>query len=123
MAHRDKILIRGLKARGIIGLNDWERREKQEIVVHLTLYGDWTRAGRSDDMADSINYRTVAKAVLAYVESSSHFLVEALAHEIARIAVVDHGAERARVRVEKPGAVRFAAAVGVEIERERRDFA
>ncbi len=122
MPQRDKILIRELKARGIIGLNDWERHEKQEIVIHLTLYGDWRRSGRSDDMADSINYRTVAKAVLAYVEASSHFLVEALAHQIARIAIVDHGAERAVVRVEKPGALRFATSVGVEIDRERADF-
>ena len=123
MADRDKILIRELRCRGIIGLNDWERREKQDIVIHLTLFGDWRRAGESDDMADSINYRTVAKAVLAYVEASSHFLVEALAHQIARIAIVEHGARRALVRVEKPGALRFAASVGVEIERERSDFA
>lgn len=122
VAEGDKILIRDLAVRGIIGLNDWERREKQEIVLNLTLTADLAKAGASDQMADSINYRTLTKAVLAYVETSSHFLVEALATAVARIAVVDFGARRVVVRVEKPGALRFAKSVGVEIERSRSDF-
>jgi len=119
---RDRILIENLLVRGIVGLNDWERVTKQDIVIHLEILGDLSTAGRSDDVADTLNYRTLTKAVIEYVESSEHFLVEALAHEIARIAVTGHGAERVRVRVEKPGALRFAESVGVEIERERSDF-
>jgi len=61
--------------------------------------------------------------VIEYVESSSHYLVESLATALARLCVVEHGAARVRVRVEKPGALRFADSVGVEIERRRRDFA
>ena len=120
---RDKILIRDLMVRGIIGLNDWERKERQDIVVNLTVWSDLAPAGRSDDMNDSLNYRTLAKAVIAHIESSSYFLVEALATAIARIAIVELGAERIQVRIEKPGALRFANSVGVEIERERADFA
>lgn len=123
MAGGDKIVIRDLLLRGIIGLNDWERETEQDILLNLTVFTDLEPAGRSDDMADSLNYRTLTKAIIAYVESSRHYLVEALAAAIARIAVIDHGAERAIVRVEKPGALRFAASVGVEIERERGDFA
>lgn len=122
MSARDKILVENLLVRGIVGLNDWERVKKQDIVVNLEIHGDFTAAGRSDDVADTLNYRTLTKDVIAYVEASSHYLVEALAHEIARIAVIDHGAERVRVRVEKPGALRFAESVGVEIERDRGDF-
>lgn len=122
MSARDKILVENLLVRGIVGLNDWERVKKQDIVVNLEIHGDYTAAGRSDDVADTLNYRTLTKDVIAYVEGSSHYLVEALAHEIARIAVIDHGAERVRVRVEKPGALRFADSVGVEIERDRGDF-
>lgn len=122
MSARDKILVENLLVRGIVGLNDWERVKQQDVVVNLEIYGDFTAAGRSDDVADTLNYRTLTKDVIAYVEGSGHYLVEALAHEIARIAVIDHGAERVRVRVEKPGALRFAESVGIEIERDRSDF-
>lgn len=122
MALRDKILIKNLLLRGIIGLNDWERENEQDILINLTVFTDLSRAGESDEMSDSLNYRTLTKAVIDYVESSRHYLVEALAAAIARIAVVDHDAQRVVVRVEKPGALRFAASVGVEIDRERADF-
>lgn len=118
----DRIYVRDLRLRGIVGINDWEREKRQDIVVNLTLYGDFRRAGETDAIEDALNYRTVAKDVIAHVESSSHFLVEKLATELARLCVVEHGAERVRVRVEKPGALRFADSVGVEIERRRADF-
>ncbi len=122
MAARDKIVIRDLLLRGIVGINDWERKTKQDILINLEVFLDAAPAGGSDDMTDSLNYRTLTKDIIAYVEGSSHFLVEALATEIARIAVIVHGAERAIVRVEKPGALRFARSVGVEIERGASDF-
>jgi FolB domain-containing protein len=118
----DKLIVKDLLLRGIIGLNDWEREKKQDILINLTLYTDIRVAGRSDDPADILNYRTITKAIIAYVESSSHYLVEALATAIARICV-EHGAARVVVRVEKPGALRFAGSVGVEIERTPADFA
>ena len=123
MAGKDKILIKDLLLRGVLGLNDWERDKKQDILINLEVFLDARRAGQTDDVADSLNYRTLTKAIIAYVESSSHYLVEALATAVARIAVVDLGAERVIVRVEKVGALRFASSVGVEIERSRSDFA
>lgn len=119
----DKIVIRDLLVRGILGINDWEREKRQDILLNLELFKDVRAAASSDSIEDSLNYRTLTKKVIQYVESSTHFLVEALASEIARIAVVDFGAERARIRVEKLGALRFAKSVGVEIERRRSDFA
>jgi len=118
----DKILIRDLLVRGIIGLNDWEREKKQDILINLVLDVDVRAAALSDDIRDSLNYRSLTKAIVTHVETSSRFLVEALAADIARIAVVDFGASKATVRVEKPGALRFAQSVGVEIERSRADF-
>jgi len=118
----DRILIRDLMVRGIIGLNEWEREKKQDILINLILYVDCRAAGASDNVDDALNYRTLTKAVIAYVESSGHFLVEAMASGIARICVVDFGAERVQVRVEKPGALRFAESVGVEIRRRLADF-
>ena len=124
MAHqKDRILVRDLRVRGLIGLNDWEREKKQDILINLTLEVDCRAAGASDDVADALNYRTLTKAVIAYAETSAHFLVEALATGIARICVVDFGVGRAVVRVEKPGALRFTDSVGVEIDRRPSDFA
>jgi FolB domain-containing protein len=122
MASDDKILIRDLRARAIVGINDWEREQPQEVIVQLTLFGDLAPAGATDDIADTVNYRSLAKAVIAHIEASRHYLVEALAGAIARLCVVEHGVPRVVVRVEKPGALRFAASVGVEIERRREDF-
>ncbi len=119
---QDKIIIKDLLLRGIIGISDWEREKKQDILINLTLYTDMHAVGQSDNAEDALNYRTVTKAIIDYVESSHHYLVEALATEIARICVVEHNADRAVVRVEKPGALRFAQSVGVEIERTRADF-
>ena len=122
-AAMDRIFVRDLRLRGIVGINDWERKKRQDIVVNLTLYGDFRRAGASDKIEDTLNYRSLTKDVIDHVESSSHYLVEALATELARICVVDHGAQRAQVRVEKPAALRFSDSVGIEIDRSRRDFA
>lgn len=122
MSTDDRIIVRDLLIRGIVGINEWERETKQDILINLTLFLDTEAAGKSDDVADTLNYRTLTKAIIQYVESSSHFLVEALAREIARICVVEYSARRARVRIEKPGALRFAESVGVEIERTANDF-
>ncbi len=121
MAH-DKLLVKNLLLRGIIGLNDWEREKPQDILINLTLFTDIRSGGESDSADDILNYRTITKAVIAHVEESAYYTVEALATAIARICVVDHDAEHVVVRVEKPGALRFAESVGVEIERERADF-
>lgn len=118
----DRILIRDLLLRGILGLNEWEREKRQDILLNIELHLDARAAGRSDEVGETIDYRAFAKDVIAYVEGSSHRLVEALATAVARIAVVEHGAARAIVRVEKPGALRFARSVGVQIERVRADF-
>jgi len=118
----DKIIVRDLLVRGIIGINDWERETKQDIRINHEILVDARRAGRSDDLADALNYRTLTKRIIAYVESSDHFLVEALAHEIARLCLLEPGADRVVVRVEKPGALRFATSVGVEVERRAADF-
>jgi FolB domain-containing protein len=122
MSASDRILIRDLHLRTIIGLNDWEREKRQDVLLQLEVFTDTRRAGLSDAVADALDYRSLTKDIIAHVESSSYFLVEALAHAVARIAVVQHGADRVIVRVEKPGALRFAGSVGVEIARGPGDY-
>jgi FolB domain-containing protein len=117
----DQVLIKDLLVRGIIGINDWERVTIQDILINIVLFTDLRRAGESDDIADCVNYRTVAKKVQAHTETARRFTVEALAADIARLCLEDPLVQRVRVRVEKPGAVRFSNSVGVEIERSRED--
>ena len=117
----DKVIIKDLLARGIIGINDWEREKRQEILVNIVMYADLRKAGSSDEINDCVNYRTVSKKVLAHAETSGRFTVEALASDIADICLQEPGVQKVRVRVEKPGAVRFSSSVGVEIERPSLD--
>lgn len=116
----DKVFIKDLLVRGIIGINDWERDKKQDILINVSMYADLQKAGESDAIEHAPNYRTAAKKIIAHVESSERFTVEALAADIANICLEDSKVARVLVRVEKPGALRFAKSVGVEIEREKK---
>jgi FolB domain-containing protein len=115
----DQIFIKDLVARGIIGVKDPEREKPQEIVINIVLFADVRKAGQTDNLEDTVNYRTIAKQALAHAESAKRFTVEALAADIARMCLETDGVLKVRVRVEKPGAVRFSRSVGVEIERSR----
>jgi FolB domain-containing protein len=119
----DRIEVRDLLVRCIVGINPEERVKKQDVIINLTLFGDLRQAGQSDDIEDAINYKTLTKRVLDQVEESEYFLAEKMAHKIAEIAVVEFGIQRAIVSVEKPGALRFARSVGVVVERTPADFA
>jgi FolB domain-containing protein len=115
----DQVIIKDLLVRGIIGINDWERVTPQDILLNVILFANLRHAGESDDIADCVNYRTVAKKIQAHTENAKRFTVEALAADIARLCLEDPQVQKVRVRVEKPGAVRFSKSVGVEIERDR----
>ena len=115
----DQIFITDLVARGILGANDWEREKPQEIRINLVLYGDLGKAGESDDLRDTVNYSTLAKKVIKHAETARRFTVEALAADLAKLCLEEALVQKVRVRVEKPGAVRFTRSVGVEIEREK----
>ena len=115
----DKVIIKDLLARGIIGLNDWESKRAQDILINLTLFTDTKRAGETDDLEDCVNYSTMSKRIQSHAESAERLTVEALANDLAKICFEDKGVQKVILRVEKPGAVRFAKSVGVEIERSR----
>lgn len=119
----DLITIEGLRLRCVIGCKADERRDRSDVVIDLTIAADAAAAGNSDDLGDAWDYRAAAKAVIADVESSQYFTVEALATQIARVVVCDRGAPWTRVHVRKPGALRFADTVGVCVERTPADFA
>lgn len=117
----DRIHIRDLHLRCIIGIFDEERRDRQDVIINLTLYADLAGAGRTDRIEDTIDYKAAKKRVIALVEQSSCLLVERLAQQIADLCLEDPRVQRVAVTVDKPGALRFARSVAVEIIRDRRN--
>ena len=117
----DKTFIKDLLVRGIIGIHEWEREKPQDILINITAITDTSRAAQSDNITDCVDYSALAKKVQAHAETSARFTVEALANDLARICLEQKGVQKVIVRVEKPGAVRFARSVGVEIERGRNE--
>ncbi|MFH2006710.1 MAG: dihydroneopterin aldolase [bacterium] len=113
----DRIHIRDLHVRCIVGINPDEREKKQDALINITLFADLRRACRSDEFADTVDYRALKKRVMDAVEASEDRLVERLAERVAQLCLQDPRVERVRVRVDKPTALRFARSVGVEIER------
>lgn len=117
----DKIFIKDLLVHGIIGVNDWERKTPQDILINITVFTDTARAGQTDDIKDCVSYSVLARKIQAHAESAARLTVEALANDLARICLEQDSVQKTIVRVEKPGAVRFAKSVGVEVERKRDD--
>ncbi len=115
----DKLLIRDLQARCVIGVTEEERREKQEVIVNITLLADLRAPAKSDRFEDTVDYRAIKKAVLATIEDSHYHLVEALAQEIADICLETPAVQSVQVTVEKPSALRFARSVSAQLTRRR----
>ena len=118
----DRIYLRDLRTETIIGIYDWERKIRQTVSFDFEFPGDVRKAAKSDRIEDTLNYKSVAKRVLAFVETSEYHLVETLAEEVARLILREFSVEWVRVTLNKPGAVRGSRDVGVTIERSRADL-
>ncbi len=116
----DKIFLSELKIDTTIGIWEWERRIRQTVIIDLEMSADIARAAASDDVADTLNYKSVAKRIQDFVANSSFRLVETLAEQIATIVREEFNVAWVKVRVNKPGAIRGSKAVGVLIERGER---
>jgi dihydroneopterin aldolase len=119
----DKIFLSALTVECIVGIWEWERRVKQTVIIDLELATDIRRAAASDHIDDTIDYKKVAKRLLAFVGESQFNLVETLAEQIARVIVTEFGVSWVKVRLNKQGAIRGARDVGIEIERRAEDYA
>jgi FolB domain-containing protein len=115
----DRIYVRDLAVRCIIGINDWERQVRQDVVVNLALNVDLRRPGQTDDIGDTVDYKVLKDSIVEMVEASRFLLIERLAEEIARLCFTDSRISAATVTVDKPGALSMARSVAVEIHRER----
>ena len=116
----DKIFIHALKAEAIIGIYDWERQVRQTVLIDLEFAADVRKAALTDSIDDTLNYKRVAKRIIAFVEGSQFHLVETLAEHVAMLVLDEFGISWVRITLSKPGAVRSSRDVGVSVERDRQ---
>jgi len=117
MSSKDLVLIEGLEVRTVIGIYDWEREIRQSVRLDLEMAWDISKAGQTDDIADTLDYKAVSKRLISFVESSSFGLIESLAESCASIVLEEFGVPWLRLKLSKPGAVRGSENVAVLIER------
>jgi FolB domain-containing protein len=115
----DQVIIKDLLVRGVIGITERERARPQDILINVVLFTDIVLAAETDNIADCVDYSKVAKKLTAHAETVGRQTVEALVTDLARLCLEEHAVQGVRIRVEKPGAVRFSRSVGIEIERFR----
>jgi len=113
-----KIRITDLRLRAIIGIYDWERENKQDIIINVTLEYDAEKPARSDKIEDTIDYKAITKEIIKMTERSEFYLLEKLAGEILMITLKNPLVLKSTVKVDKPAALRFADSVSVELTKE-----
>jgi dihydroneopterin aldolase len=116
----DIIYLHDLKVDCIIGIWEWERRTTQTLTIHLDMAVDIKRAAASDSIEDTLDYKSVAKQVIAFVSGSQFQLVETLTEKIAELILTEFKVPWVRVKLNKKGAIRGATDVGVILERGTR---
>jgi dihydroneopterin aldolase len=118
----DIIFIHALKTEAIVGIFDWERQVKQTVIIDLEFSADIRKAALTDSIDDTLNYKSVAKRVLAFVEASQFHLVETMAEHVAMLIIEQFGVQWVSVSLSKPGAIRSSKDVGVKLERGHADL-
>jgi dihydroneopterin aldolase len=115
----DIVFLRGLSIETTIGFFEWERLVKQTVVIDMEFPVDCEVAARSDSVADTVDYKKIAKRTIAFVSESQFLLVETLAHRLAMTLITEFNLAWVRLELNKPGAIRGSRDVGVKIERHR----
>lgn|SRR5699024_2442620 len=115
----DTIFIDKLEIDTVIGIYDWERRIRQRVVLDLEMAFDIRAAARTEDVEKTLNYKAVAKRVIAFVQDSEFLLVETLAERVAGLILDEFPVDRVTLRLDKPHALRSARGVGIKMTRER----
>lgn len=113
------IRITDLKLKAIIGINPWERKNKQDVIINLTLDFDANKASQSDNIQDTVDYKALKKRIILLVKGSKFFLLEKLVEEVLNLTMQDSKILKATVRIDKPRALRFAKSVSIESSRTK----
>ncbi len=113
----DIVYIRELEIETIIGIFDREREVKQIVSLDLDMAHDISKAGQADDIQYALNYKSISKRLIGFIEKSEFFLIEALAESVINIVMSEFSVPWVKLRISKPGALRGSKDVGVIIER------
>ncbi|MGR9071607.1 MAG: dihydroneopterin aldolase [Gammaproteobacteria bacterium] len=113
----DIIFLSGLQVKTIIGIYDWERETKQTVILDIEVAFDITKAAQSDNIVDTLDYKSLSKRVISFVEQSEFFLVEKLAEEVCKMILHEFETPWVRLTLNKKGAISGANDVGLIVER------
>ena len=116
----DRIFLSEMKIETTVGIWEWEKRIKQQVIIDIEMSADIKKAAATDQIEDTLNYKAVAKSVRKLVEESSFQLVETMAEKISELVIGEHNVSWVRVKVNKPGAIRGSKGVGIIIERDHK---
>lgn len=114
-----RLKIKDLRLRTIIGFNDWERKKKQDVVINIKLAFELGKSTTSDRVEDTLNYKVITKQIIKSVEESDFNLLEKLAQMILDIVMENPRVIWAKVKVEKPFALRFSDSVSIKLTAKR----
>lgn len=119
-AMEDTIFIKDLEVKCLIGIFDWERKKKQKVRINLAFPSNIQKAARRDRIEDATDYKAIAKHTIRFVSESRYFLVETLAEKLAQSLLSKFSLPEVKLTISKPGAIRYAADVGIEITRFKK---
>ena len=122
MLKGDKIYVEDLRVKATIGIFDWEKKIKQEVSISYEIPHDNKKAAATDAIEATNDYKSITKAIIAFVENNKFELVETFAERIAEMVIKDFNIAEIRLRVSKPGALRYSKDVGVIIERNKSSY-
>ena len=122
MLNGDKIYVEDLRVKATIGIFDWEKKIKQDVSISYEIPHDNVRAAKADAIEATTDYKSITKGIISFVENNKFELVETFAEKIAELVIKDFNIDEIRLRVSKPGALRFSKDVGVIIERDKSSY-
>ena len=113
------INIENLRLRTTVGIYEWEQKVKQDIIINIEIEFDGTRAVEEDSIEHTVDYKTVTKKIISMVEDTKYNLIERISGDVVKLIMQDEKVQRASVKVDKPGALRFTDSVSVTSTEER----
>ena len=116
-----RIRVKDLRLRTYIGINDDEIRNRQDVLINLTVLYPAADAVQVNDIQHALNYRTITKAVIRHVGDNRFALLERLTQEILDLVMRHPEVRYAEVEVDKPHALRFAESVSITLAAQRQD--
>lgn len=122
MLNGDKIYVEDLRVKATIGIFDWEKKIKQDVSISYEIPHDNVKAAKADAIEATTDYKSITKGIISFVENNKFELVETFAEKIAEMVIKDFNINEIRLRVSKPGALRFSKDVGVIIERDKSSY-